>query len=115
MAMIVLLMKSLIMVTSLANGTNGVNAASVTDEASTKTIMYCTQTDMTMKDLNEIESDLQSYMDEIHSPRQEMHNSRGYSTMEQLQNNKNSCPAKQAFDCSNMLIAIFEFQQKGNT
>jgi len=97
---------------------DGDNTADIAKEASGKTVAYCsvcTQTDMTMKALNEIESDLQSRIDEMHSIKQEMYNSRGYPTMEQLQKDNKVLSFYTGFECFSILVAIFEFVQKGNT
>ena len=68
-----------------------------------------------MNDLSELESDLQSRIDEIHSYKQEIHNSRGYPTMGQLQKDNKLLSFYTGFECFSILIAIFEFVQKGST
>ena len=70
------------------------------------------QTDLTMKDFSEIESDFQSWIEEMHVLKQGQHSSRGYPTKEQLENDQK---VLSFYECFGILMAIFEFVQKGNS
>ena len=79
-------------------------------------VTYCmvgTQTEITLKDINDMESDLQSRIDEIHLLKEEMQRSRGYPTMEQLQKSDKLLSFYTGFECFNVMLAIFQFIQKG--
>ena len=61
-----------------------------------------------------IKSDLHSHMEEIHVLKQGQHSSRGYPTKEQLENDQKVLSFYTGFKCFGILMAIFEFVQKGN-